>query len=159
MSEQVAISEPHPVDICVGRRLRARRTILRMSQEDLGRAVGVTFQQIQKYERGANRVGSSRLYEFSLVLDVGVDYFFQDCPSELGALRRGNYSGHLSDISLDTDAMALLRAFGAVSDPLLRRRLLSLVRVMAGDNQAEEGSAAKEGEAKKDADPRAVISA
>jgi len=68
----------HPVDIHVGKRLRSRRTLLGMSQEELGKSVGVTFQQIQKYERGLNRIGSSRLYEFACILGVSVTYFFED---------------------------------------------------------------------------------
>lgn len=74
---------PHPVDVHVGTRVRLRRTMLGISQEKLGEAVGLTFQQIQKYERGANRIGSSRLFEFSRVLDVPVSFFFDDMPPEL----------------------------------------------------------------------------
>src|SRR5512147_126443 len=69
---------PNPVDIHVGSRVRLRRTLLGLSQEKLGEAVGLTFQQIQKYERGANRIGASRLFEFSRILDVPVSFFFDD---------------------------------------------------------------------------------
>ena len=69
------------VDVHVGRRMRQRRTLLAMSQSKVGEAVGLTFQQIQKYERGSNRIGSSRLYEFAKVLDVPVSYFFDEMPS------------------------------------------------------------------------------
>ena len=71
----------HAVDVHVGRRLRQRRTLLGMSQTKLGEAVGLTFQQIQKYERGSNRMGSSRLFEFAKVLDVPVPYFFDEMPT------------------------------------------------------------------------------
>ena len=75
------MARSHPVDVHVGARMRQRRTLLGMSQEKLGTAVGLTFQQIQKYERGSNRIGSSRLYEFAKVLDVPVSYFFDEMPS------------------------------------------------------------------------------
>src|ERR671924_1655073 len=70
--------KPNPIDVHVGSRIRLRRTLLGMSQQKLGEAIGLTFQQVQKYERGANRVGSSRLYDLSRVLDVPVSYFFED---------------------------------------------------------------------------------
>jgi transcriptional regulator with XRE-family HTH domain len=75
------MARSHPVDVHVGARMRQRRTLLGMSQEKLGNAVGLTFQQIQKYERGSNRIGSSRLFEFAKVLDVPVSYFFDEMPS------------------------------------------------------------------------------
>src|ERR1700730_6493983 len=76
------IDSPSPVDLHVGSRVRLRRTLLGMSQEKLGNAVGLTFQQIQKYERGANRIGASRLYDMSRVLDVPVQFFFDEMPAE-----------------------------------------------------------------------------
>ncbi len=86
--------KPHPVDVHVGARVRIRRTLLGMSQTTLGEAIGLTFQQVQKYERGMNRIGSSRLYDLSRVLDVPVEYFFEDMPravaaSSLATKRRG----------------------------------------------------------------------
>ncbi|HJP20850.1 MAG TPA: helix-turn-helix transcriptional regulator, partial [Alphaproteobacteria bacterium] len=74
---------PNPIDVHVGGRVRLRRTLLGMSQEKLGQAVSLTFQQIQKYERGANRIGSSRLYQFAQVLDVPVSFFFDDMPASV----------------------------------------------------------------------------
>src|ERR1700735_629684 len=74
------IDSPSPVDLHVGSRVRLRRTLLGMSQEKLGNAVGLTFQQIQKYERGANRIGASRLFDMSRVLDVPVQFFFDEMP-------------------------------------------------------------------------------
>src|SRR5471030_1017535 len=79
------IDSPSPVDLHVGSRVRLRRTLLGMSQEKLGNAVGLTFQQIQKYERGANRIGASRLFDISRVLDVPVQFFFDDMPVETAA--------------------------------------------------------------------------
>ena len=74
----IAPDIPHPVDVHVGTRVRLRRTLLGMSQEKLGEAIGLTFQQVQKYERGTNRIGASRLYELSRVLDVPVGFFFEE---------------------------------------------------------------------------------
>src|ERR1700735_528426 len=75
---------PHPVDVHVGKRLRLRRTILGLSQEAIGNAIGVTFQQVQKYERGVNRMGASRLFEFSKILSVPVSYFFEEMDKQSG---------------------------------------------------------------------------
>ncbi len=76
---------PNPVDVHVGARVRLRRTLLGMSQEKLGEAIALTFQQVQKYERGANRIGSSRLFDLSRVLDVPIEYFFGDMPAAVAA--------------------------------------------------------------------------
>lgn len=130
---------PHPVDIHVGSRVRLRRTMLGMSQEKLGEAVGLTFQQIQKYERGANRIGSSRIYQFSRILDVPVSFFFEDMPAE--ALKApGVAVKGLSDTQqapMDDDPMSkretleLIRAYYRISDPRVRKRLYDLLRSMA----------------------------
>lgn len=77
-AERLPPGTPNPIDVHVGSRVRLRRTLLGLSQERLGEAVGLTFQQIQKYERGANRIGASRLFEFSRILDVPVSFFFDD---------------------------------------------------------------------------------
>ncbi len=82
------VAKPKPVDIHVGARIRLRRTLLGMSQEKLGKRIGLTFQQIQKYERGANRVGASRLYQLGKVLNVPVSFSLTTCrPTSLGAYR------------------------------------------------------------------------
>ncbi len=80
--------KPHPVDVHVGARVRMRRTLLGMSQTTLGEAIGLTFQQVQKYERGPNRIGASRLFELSWALDVPVEYFFDEMPAEVSAIWR-----------------------------------------------------------------------
>ena len=132
---------PHPVDMHVGSRVRLRRTMLNMSQEKLGDAVGLTFQQIQKYERGANRIGSSRLYQFSHILDVPVSFFFQDMPAEVvqKSAPKGISSG-FSDQNqtvLEPDPMSrqetleLVRAYYRIQDPKIRRKLYDLLRSMA----------------------------
>ncbi len=125
----------NPVDKHVGHRLRQRRGLLGISQEKLGEAVGLTFQQIQKYERGSNRIGASRLYQFSCILDVSVSYFFDDMPEELKT-PEGQLSG-FSDggqESIDRDPMArretmeLVRAYYQILSPLVRKRVLELTR-------------------------------
>ena len=108
---------PNPIDVHVGSRVRLRRTLLGMSQEKLGDAIGLTFQQVQKYERGANRIGSSRLFDLSRVLDVPVSFFFDDMPAEISESTPGSDSG-LSETSADSYA----------SDPLAKRETLELVR-------------------------------
>tara|TARA_R110002073_G_scaffold231576_4_gene392645 strand:- start:2051 stop:2566 length:516 start_codon:yes stop_codon:yes gene_type:complete len=131
----------NPVDIHVGQRLRLRRTLLGMSQEKLGDAVGLTFQQIQKYERGANRIGASRLYMFSRILDVPVAYFFEELPSQIRT-HEGQMQIGLSDLpqdALERDPMArretleLVRAYYAVGNPKVRRRIVDLVRSLGGE--------------------------
>src|ERR1700757_484262 len=88
-AEQVMGSDretrPSPIDVHVGSRIRLRRTLLGMSQERLGESLGLTFQQVQKYERGVNRVGASRLFDLSRVLDVPISFFFDDMPDSLAA--------------------------------------------------------------------------
>lgn len=112
-----------------------------MSQEKLGDAVGLTFQQIQKYERGANRIGASRLYMFSRILDVPVAYFFEELPSQIRS-HEGQMAVGLSDQpqeGLERDPMArretleLVRAYYSVGDPKVRRRLVDLVRSLGGE--------------------------
>lgn len=138
-------SGPHPVDMHVGLRLRQRRTLLGMSQERLGDALGLTFQQVQKYERGANRIGASRLYHLSRLLDVSVNYFFDDMPSDVSAAVDGEVQvseaapgfAEEAQARLDTDPMArketldLVRAYYSIGDTGVRRRILDLARTLA----------------------------
>lgn len=134
------LGTPRPVDVHVGARLRQRRTLLGMSQEKLGEAVGLTFQQIQKYERGANRIGASRLYQLSNVLDVSVSYFFEEMPGEVQKTR-GDYaaSNTLDDIehAQSGDPMArretleLVRAYYKIEDPKVRKRIFELTKSIA----------------------------
>jgi transcriptional regulator with XRE-family HTH domain len=130
------IDAPSPVDVHVGSRVRLRRTLLGMSQEKLGNAVGLTFQQIQKYERGANRIGASRLFEMSRVLDVPVQFFFDEMPTE-------PESSDYRPMSAETDApeqdpmakretLELIRAYYRIPDAQVRRRLFELAKAMAG---------------------------
>ncbi len=126
---------PNPVDVHVGARLRLRRTMLGMSQTKLADAVGLTFQQIQKYERGTNRVGSSRLFEFARVLGVPVSYFYEDQASTLGAPppSRGQREHDAIDSSqlAKRETLELVRAYYKIADPTVRRRLFEMTKALA----------------------------
>lgn len=124
---------PNEVDRHVGTRVRMRRTMLGMSQEKLGEAIGITFQQVQKYEKGTNRVSASRLQQISTTLGVTIDYFYAGVDgSENGA--RGFAEGaavpYEADI-LTSDGLKLLRAFHKIQDGRVRRKLLELASVLA----------------------------
>ncbi len=123
------------VDAHVGRRVRLRRTLLGMNQSALGHAVGLTFQQIQKYERGANRIGSSRLYQFSQVLDVPVSYFFDEMPKEV-AHRRPSVSdaqvaGGEKDQMSRRETLELVRAYHRISKPGDRKGAREFVKLIS----------------------------
>ena len=125
---------PDPVDISVGGRLRQRRTLLGMSQEKLGRAVGLTFQQIQKYERGVNRIGASRLLQLSRVLGVPIAYFFEDVPapkSGRAAQQTVAPAAAEDDPFSRRETMELVRAYYAITNPHVRKRVLDLVRALS----------------------------
>lgn len=125
--------KPNPVDVHVGSRVRLRRTLLGMSQEKLGDALGLTFQQVQKYERGANRVGASRLYDLSHVLDVPVSYFFE----EFGDLpvQEGNGAGaadpYQPNPMMKRETLELVRAYLRIADPQIKRRVFELTKALA----------------------------
>ena len=126
--------EPHPVDIHVGRRLRSRRTILGMSQEEIGESVGITFQQVQKYERGLNRIGSSRLYEFSRLLGVGVSYFFEDLSTGENGTASGMAEGSSPfeyEKTNNKEVLSLVRAYYGIKDPQVRKKILSLIKTLS----------------------------
>lgn len=133
----------HPVDAHVGKRLRLRRNLLGMSQEALGKAVGLTFQQVQKYEKGTNRIGAGRLFDFAKILSVPIAYFFEGL--EEGATAKGFAENEASDFEYEDmsnkESMALIRAFNKVSDPQVRKRILGLVKSLADEND-ENGIAA-----------------
>ena len=136
------MSRSHPVDVHVGARMRQRRSLLGMSQTNLGTAVGLTFQQIQKYERGSNRIGSSRLFEFSKVLDVPVSYFFDEMPANALSGRpmsgRGKKGfGEAStpfeqekDPLIKRETLELVRAYYKIREPKVRKRLFETVKAL-----------------------------
>nr|CAD6616368.1 XRE family transcriptional regulator [Rhizobium sp. Khangiran2] len=129
--------KPNPIDIHVGSRIRLRRTMLGMSQEKLGESLGITFQQIQKYEKGTNRVGASRLQNISSILNVPVSFFFEDAPGENRASRAGMEEASSSNFVVDflssSEGLQLNRAFVKISDPKVRRRIVDLVKALAAD--------------------------
>jgi len=141
--------KPNPVDVHVGRRVRLRRTLLGMSQSKLGAALGLTFQQIQKYERGTNRVGASRLFRLCQVLDVPISYFFDEMPRETQeafAFLPGfaevvpESFGHGPDPMAKRETLALVRHYYRIRDPKLRRRVFDLTRTLAETSGTEEKS-------------------
>jgi transcriptional regulator with XRE-family HTH domain len=132
--------KPNPIDVHVGARLRLRRTLLGMSQEKLGEAIGLTFQQVQKYERGANRVGASRLYDLGRVLDVPVSFFFDDINPETAAAARGEPNEGVAETAphryepdpmMRRETLELVRAYYRIPDPQIRRRLFDLTKAIA----------------------------
>lgn len=130
---------PHPVDVHVGKRLRLRRTILGMSQESVGTAIGVTFQQVQKYERGVNRMGSSRLFEFSKILSVPVSYFFEDFeePSDYAGVATGMAEDAAPDFEHEQmtsrETMEMMRAYYRIRSSRVRKGVFELVKTLAED--------------------------
>src|SRR5918993_2784198 len=131
---------PNPIDIRVGARLRLRRNMLGLSQEKLGDAIGLTFQQVQKYERGANRIGASRLHELSRVLDVPVAFFFDDtdpvrAPAIPGGFAEPPAEGFDSDPLRRPETAELVDAYFAIEDAAVRRRLLDLARALAAEGE------------------------
>lgn len=138
--------EAHPVDIYVGKKLRSRRTLLGRSQEEIGTAVGITFQQIQKYERGLNRIGSSRLYEFSRLLGVEISYFFEgiDDKSISGTetVAVGPVQFEHANVE-NKEVLALVRAYYGISSLQVRKKMLSLIKSLSDvkeDDDAEVDS-------------------
>lgn len=130
---------PNPVDVHVGSRIRLRRTLLGISQEKLGEALGLTFQQVQKYERGTNRVGASRLFDLSRILDVPVQFFFEDMPEEVAgqapSLRAGVPNADVSEAGDDKlvkrETLELVRAYYRIKKPAVRKRLFELCKAVA----------------------------
>jgi transcriptional regulator with XRE-family HTH domain len=129
--------QPNPIDIHVGSRVRLRRMMLSMSQEKLGEQLGITFQQIQKYEKGTNRIGASRLQHIARVLQVPVSFFFEDAPGTPGettGFSDAPQTQHIVDFLSSAEGIQLNRAFVRIKNPKLRRRVIALVRGMAGDD-------------------------
>jgi transcriptional regulator with XRE-family HTH domain len=119
---------PNPVDKHVGSRVRLRRMILGMSQEKLGDALGLTFQQVQKYESGRNRIGAGRLQHISHILQVQVAFFFEGSPHGEALA-----PAYVSDFIATADGLALVKAFMRIKGPTLRQRIVELVEYIAGD--------------------------
>jgi len=137
-------AKPDPVDVHVGRRLRLQRTLRGLSQQKLGEAVGLTFQQVQKYERGANRIGASRLHQFAKVLAVPISYFFEEMSAEIesGEAPRGGFGEELAAFgetpgqtlaALEKrETLELVRTYARIRDPEVRHKLFELAKLLAG---------------------------
>ena len=128
---------PNPIDKHVGSRVRMRRMMLAMSQEKLGDALGLTFQQVQKYEKGTNRIGASRLQQISQILQVPVAFFFEGAPNALapdGSSGSALSMAQIDDFVSDSDGLRLIRALMRIDNAALRRRIVMLVQEIADDD-------------------------
>jgi transcriptional regulator with XRE-family HTH domain len=130
----------NPIDVHVGSRVRLRRMLLGMSQEKLGEHLGLTFQQIQKYEKGINRIGASRLFDLSRVLAVPVQFFYEELPVAGGESAAGFGERPAESYAVEflgsREGLELNKAFARISDPRVRRSIVELVRAFAGDAEA-----------------------
>ena len=133
-SPAVAKKVPEPVDRHVGSRVRMRRLMLGMSQTSLADKLGLTFQQVQKYEKGKNRMGSSRLQQIANILQVPVTFFFEDAPGQTKPDGRGPSPAYVSDFLATTDGLALTKAFMQIKNAKLWRSIVNLVEDVAGDS-------------------------
>jgi transcriptional regulator with XRE-family HTH domain len=133
----MAKKAPNPIDRHVGSRVRMRRMMLSMSQEKLGDALGLTFQQVQKYEKGTNRIGASRLQQISHTLQVPVSFFFEGAPNLHGRVDSSVEApspAYVSDFLATSDGLALTKAFMRIKNNKLRRRIVDLVEQIAGED-------------------------
>lgn len=133
---------PNPIDIHVGGRVRFRRMLLGMSQEKLGERLGLTFQQVQKYEKGINRIGASRLFDLSQVLGVPVQFFYDEAPGgyEQPATSQAGFSdrqaeSYIVEFLNSRDGLELNKAFVRIAEPKVRRAIVDLVRSLAGEDK------------------------
>jgi transcriptional regulator with XRE-family HTH domain len=136
----MAKKAPNPTDKHVGARVRMRRMMLGMSQEKLGDSLGLTFQQVQKYEKGANRIGASRLQQIAQILQVPVSFFFEGAPHAVTHNQPDGFAEapsptYVSDFLATSDGLALTKAFMGIKDSKLRRRIVDLVEQIAADDK------------------------
>ncbi len=132
--------KPSPVDVHVGARVRMRRTLLGMTQSDLGELLGLTFQQVQKYENGANRIGSGRLYDLARVLDLPIEHFFEDIPAAVAASSpakgRGKTKeppGYDLDPMTKRETLELVRAYYKIENVGVRKVLYEMAKALGAD--------------------------
>ena len=128
---------PNPIDIHVGSRVRMRRNLVGYSQEKLGELLGLTFQQVQKYEKGTNRVSASRLYQISKILNVPVQYFYDDLPNEIENSKYGFAESAtpapVMDFLSSSEGLQLNKAFASIEEPSVRKKVVELVKAIAGN--------------------------
>lgn len=135
----MAKKTPHPVDVHVGGRVRLRRMLLGMSQDKLGEALGLTFQQIQKYEKGVNRIGASRVFEISRILDVPIQFFYDDFDGRSGhayGFAEADEDDGFMQLLHSPEGVQLCRHFADIGDPKVRRRVLDLVKTLADGGES-----------------------
>src|SRR5690349_8007712 len=140
-SDEKGSRRANPIDIHVGSRVRLRRMLLGMSQEKLGEHLGLTFQQIQKYEKGINRIGASRLFDLSQVLSVPVQFFYEELSvGSTGAAGFGERpaESYAAEFLGSREGLELNKAFARVTDPRVRRSIVDLVRAFAGEQPSSE---------------------
>lgn len=140
------MSNSHPVDVYVGRKLRLKRSILGLSQESVGKKIGVTFQQIQKYERGINRMGASRLYDFANVLGVPVSYFFEGYgeytmdDNAAMTMHEPDTASYEAEKVNNRETIEVMRAYYRIKNPAVRKRIVDLIKAMAAEDAEEKSS-------------------
>jgi transcriptional regulator with XRE-family HTH domain len=129
--------QANPIDAQVGNRVRLRRMLIGMSQEKLGEALGLTFQQVQKYEKGVNRIGAGRLFDVARILGVPITYFYEDVALERGApgFAEDNGSPPVIEFLSSPDGLQLSLAFMRIKEPNVRKRVIDLVKSLADDEQ------------------------
>jgi transcriptional regulator with XRE-family HTH domain len=130
---------PHPIDVHVGGRVRLRRTMLGMSQDKLADFLGLTFQQIQKYEKGVNRIGASRVFEISRILGVPIQFFFDDYDADTGrsygfAEAAPDDGAAMMELLNSPEGVQLCKHFASITDPKIRKRVLELVKSLSDDD-------------------------
>jgi len=132
---------PNPIDVHVGSRVRLRRMLIGLSQEKLGESLGLTFQQVQKYEKGSNRISASRLYQIGHIQDVPVQFFFEDIRPAGGARAPGFAEAGDEPMMMDflssSEGLQLNRAFARIKSPTVRRRVVDLVKAISASESAD----------------------
>jgi transcriptional regulator with XRE-family HTH domain len=132
--DMAGMKVPNPVDKYVGSRVRMRRMMLDMSQTDLAHGIGLTFQQVQKYEKGSNRMGASRLQQMADILQVPITFFFDGAPGQSKIDGKAQSPAFVTEFLASSDGLALTRAFTRLSNGKLRRSIVALVEQIASDN-------------------------
>ena len=131
VSDVIDEKSPNPIDVHVGKRIRARRKDVRVSQEKLAEQLGLTFQQIQKYEKGANRVSASKLYEIARALQASIEYFFRGLDDPSGAVEgvaETDTRPFVHDFVTTAEGEELVSEFTKIEDPLVRKQVLDLIK-------------------------------
>lgn len=129
--------QANPVDAHVGTRVRLRRMLVGMSQERLGELLGLTFQQVQKYEKGVNRIAAGRLFEISSILGVPISFFYEDFDGHRRGFAESGESAPVMEFVSSNEGFQLSLAYMSIKDPKVRRRILDLVRSLAADEEAK----------------------